>query len=162
MLSARGRPELADFTRHIVARLAQLSDAQALVLDPTSDQSLDKYVPLLVGAYGDNALLRFGTLPQVKLGDGAMQALALCFGELATNSLKYGALRNGIPVDVDGVARGDNVELTWREDTQFETPRPGGRGLQLIERLVETAGGSFNREISEKSMRATMVLPIEN
>lgn len=160
MLSARGRPELAEFTRQIINRLAQLSDVQALFLDPTTAQTIDEYVPLLAGAYGDNALLRFGNLPRVKLGDRAMQALALCFGELATNSLKYGALRNGNPVNIDGVAQNDSVELTWREDTVFEKPRLGGRGLELIKRLVETAGGSFNREIGEKSMRATMILPL--
>lgn len=162
MLSARGTPELESFARQIASRLAQLSDVQALVLDPATEQMLDEYVPMLAGAYGNNALLKFGSLPHVKLGDRAMQALALCFGELATNSLKYGAMRNGNQVRVDGVSHSNNVTLTWLEETAFQDPRSGGRGLRLIERLVETAGGSFKREVGGEMMRATMTLPLEH
>ena len=88
-----------------------------------------------------------------------MQALALCFGELATNSLKYGALRDGRPVRISGSTRDGAIELTWIEETEFGTTRAGSQGLGLIERLVGTAGGTFRREIQPHLMRALIVLP---
>lgn len=160
LLSARGRPDVTEFAQEIVSRLGQLAKVQAMVLDPASDQLLTKYVPMLAGAYGDKGLLQFGELPDAKLGDQAMQALALCFGELATNSLKYGALRDGRPVKIEGTATQGFVELSWYEKTSFNNSRPRGQGLTLIDRLVKTAGGSFQHEIDAQHMRAIMTLPV--
>lgn len=160
MLSARGRPEVSAFANEIAARLGQLASIEALILDPDADKSLAQMVPALAEAYGSNAGLVFGTLPDVQLNDQGMQALALCCGELATNSLKYGALRNGGRVRIDGEMRDGLVELSWCEDTEFGTARPGGQGLRLIERLIGTAGGTFRREIDAGQMRATMTLPL--
>jgi PAS domain S-box-containing protein len=159
MLSARGRPEVSDFASEIATRLGQLASVEALILNPDADKNLAQMVPALAAAYGSNAGLDFGALPEVQLSDQAMQAVALCCGELATNSLKYGALRNGGRVRIDGEARDGHVELSWCEDTDFGTARPGGQGLHLIERLIRTASGTFKREIGPGQMRATMTLP---
>jgi PAS domain S-box-containing protein len=160
ILSARGRPEVSDFANEIAVRLGQLSNVQALILDPEADKSLGQMVVALAGAYGSNAALEFGTLPEVKLSDRGMQALALCCGELATNSLKYGALRNGGRVRIDGETRDGIVELSWCEETEFGAARPEGQGLHLIERLIRTAGGTFRRVIDAGQMRAIMTLPL--
>jgi two-component sensor histidine kinase len=160
MLSARGRAEVSDFASEIATRLGQLASVEALILDPHADKSLAQMVPALAAAYGSNAGLDFGTLPEVQLSDQGMQALALCCGELATNSLKYGALRDGGRVRIDGEARDGFVELSWCEETDFGRARPGGQGFHLIERLIRTAGGTFRREIDPGLMRATMMLPL--
>lgn len=160
MLSARARPEVITFANEIVARLGQLANVQALIVDPAADRRLPNLVRALVGAYGDNAALDFGELPEVSLSDQGMQALSLCYGELATNSLKYGALRNGRRIRIDGMVRDGVVELSWSEDTDFGSVRPGGQGLHLIERLIRTAGGTFLREIEPGRMRTIVTLPI--
>ncbi len=160
LLSARGRSEVTAFANDIVTRLGQLASVQAMVLDPSSDKQLSQIVPALAGAYGGNALLTFGDLPDIKLSDQAMQALALCFGELATNSLKYGALRDGRRVNIDGAAGDGFIELSWREETDFGAARAGGQGLGLIERLIRTAGGSFTRHLDGDYMKAVMTLPV--
>lgn len=116
---------------------------------------------LLTDAYGDAARLEFGDLPDVRLSHQGMQALALCFGELATNSLKYGALREGRPVTIGGRRDDGFVELSWTESTRFGSARPGGQGLGLMERLIGTAGGSFRRDLSEDRMMAVVRLPVE-
>ncbi|KQT35214.1 hypothetical protein ASG29_03635 [Sphingomonas sp. Leaf412] len=159
-LSAAGRPDVAEFAQEIVARLGHLASVQSAILDPASDGSLVRIVPALIQAYGERTALDFGALPDVRLGQQALQALALSFGELATNSLKYGALRHGGRVRIDGVPRDGMVEITWREETRFGAARPDGQGLHLIERLIRTAGGGFRREVDPDGMRATIVLPV--
>ncbi len=160
MLGARDRPEVAEFAQEVVARFNQLSSIQSLILDPQADKRLPQIVRKLGSAYGDGANLEFGHLPEIHLSDQSMQALALCYGELATNSLKYGALRNGGRVRVDGQMIEDKLEISWLEETGFGAARPGGQGLTLIERLIKTAGGSFRREILEAEMRAIVTMPV--
>ena len=89
-----------------------------------------------------------------------MQTLSLCYGELATNSLKYGALRHGGRIYVEGSALAGFVELSWSEDTELGDGRAGGQGLVLIDRLITTAGGSFQREVRTGKMIVTVKLPI--
>jgi len=161
MMQARGRPEIRKFASDVVTRFGQLAAVQASVLDPEADRTIPRIVALLTEAYGDAARLEFGELPDVRLGHQAMQALALCFGELATNSLKYGALRDGRPVRIAGRLADDLVELEWTEETMFGTARPGGQGLGLMERLIGTAGGSFMRQVTDGCMTAFFRLPIE-
>lgn len=160
MLSARGRPEVTAFSNEIVSRFGQLAHVQAQILNPDADTRIAALVPLIAEAYGKSASLQFGDLPDVKVGHRAMQALALCFGELATNSLKYGALRDGKPVRISGAIEKGAIELTWDEDTQFGNVRPGSQGLRLIDRLVGTAGGKFERIIQPHNMRAQITLPL--
>jgi two-component sensor histidine kinase len=160
MMSARGHPEQAAFANDIVTRFAQLTAVQSLILDPQADKDLARIVPALVEAYGGAADLEFGELPDAELGDRAMQAVALCFGELATNSMKYGALCNGQRVRIEGKSADGSIELMWREQTNFGSARPGSQGLALIERLIGTAGGTFRREVDGNEMRAIIRLPL--
>lgn len=161
MMSARGRPEAREFAQGVADRLGQLARVQASVLDPDAERGLPGIVELLTEAYGDAARLEFGDLPDVKLSHRSVQALALCFGELATNSLKYGALRDGRPVTIAGSHDAGTVELSWTEVTDFGEGRPGSQGLGLMERLVGTAGGSFHRRVAAGRMSARVRLPIE-
>lgn len=159
-LSARGRPEAKAFASEVVTRLGQLGAVQAQLLDPSADKSLPHVVQSLGVAYGRGANLDFGDLPDVQLSDTSMQALALCYGELATNSLKYGALREGGRIRVDGKTESGLVELSWSEDTEMGEGRAGGQGLVLIARLIATAGGTLGREVIPGNMTVTVRLPI--
>ncbi|MCW6528917.1 PAS domain-containing protein [Sphingomonas sp. MMSM20] len=158
-IAARSHPECQSFARDINERLAMVAAVQDLLLDPARDKSFAEIVPLLTSAYGGAKVIRFGTLPDVLLGDGAMQALALTFGELATNSLKYGALKNGRSVEVNGAVEGDLLRLIWREPTVFGTPREGGQGLELIDRLIRASGGNVVRETDDGHFTLHLVLP---
>ncbi len=160
-LSTRGRPEVRDFANDLIRRIGHLSDAQALVLDPDADTCLSQVVPALFAAYGDGAGVELGDLPKARLSYAGMQALSLCFGELATNSLKYGALRDGRRIRISGATRDGVIELSWREETDFGTARPGGQGLTLAERLIRTAGGTLDRALDPGEMRTVVRLPGE-
>ncbi|MES2451936.1 MAG: PAS domain-containing protein [Pseudomonadota bacterium] len=160
MLSARSRPEARAFAEDITARFAQLAAVQDLILNPSSTRRFVDIVPLLASAYGDGSLLKFGYLPDVQLNDTAMQALALAFGELATNSLKYGALQQGQTISIEGEVDHGMLQLTWREQTEFGPPREGGQGLGLIEQLVRASRGAFTRQLNRNVFIARLSLPI--
>jgi len=161
MLSARGRPDVQAFADEIVARFSQLTAVQTLILDPTVEKHFSQIVPLLATVYGKGASMEFGELPEAKLSDQSIQALALCFGELATNSLKYGALKHGNPIRIEGALRNESLELTWWEQTEFDEARSGGQGLGLVERLIRTARGQFRREVGADHMLAVINLPVQ-
>lgn len=158
-MSARSRPELQAFAGEIADRFARLSAVQDLILDPSSVKRFSEMVPLLASAFGD-ASLEFGALPEVRLRDAAMQALALTFGELATNSLKYGALKHGHTIKVDGSERDGVLHLTWCEATSFGAARAGGQGMELIDRLIRASGGSFVPEHEDGVFTARISLPV--
>lgn len=162
MIAARSHPECQPFAREIGERLATVATVQDLLLDPARDKSFAEIIPLLTSVYGGGKAIRFGPLPDVLLSDGAMQALALAFGELATNSLKYGALKNGRSVEISGTTDGALLHLTWHEPTVFGASRPGGQGLELIDRLVGASGGRVVRETGDGHLTLRIALPCKS
>jgi two-component sensor histidine kinase len=155
-IAARGKPELQDFTEEVTARLALLGRVQALVLDDASEKSFAQFVTLLGKIYPS---LEIGPLPDVELDDRLMQAIALSFGELATNSLKYGALKRGAAVRICGCIVDDEIELLWKEETVFGQTREGAQGFNLIERIVRASGGRVERDITDREFTARAVFP---
>lgn len=80
-------------------------------------------------------------IPEVRLGDNAVQHLALILGELQTNALKYGALRDDKgQITLSGSMQGRSLCLHWHEDTGREVtpPETTGAGFKLLERLGST------------------------
>ncbi|MEO5865787.1 MAG: PAS domain-containing protein [Sphingomonas sp.] len=158
-ITARGKPELRSFADELVTRFGQLAHVQSMILSPGGNKQLKNVVSELAAVYGDAISLAVNSLGEIHLSDQAMQVLALCFGELATNSMKYGALRDGKQVHVEGRERGRALELVWREETIFGTARDGSQGLDLCQRLATAAGGSFERTVDPGRMQATITLP---
>jgi two-component sensor histidine kinase len=114
---------------------------------------------MVTKAFGDAALFDYSELPRIVLPDGAIQVLALTFGELCTNSLKHGGLRDGRPVKLSGSNDDDSVELVWEEATRFGSPRQGGQGLALMDRMVGVVGGSVTREVGADKLVCRIRLP---
>ena len=159
-MSARGKPEVQEFAADITQRFAQLSNVQGYILDPGASKKFAEIVPMLAAAYGDGAQLEFGVIPNIEFDDSALQALALCFGELCTNSLKYGALANGAKVKVDAEVEHDLCTLVWSEQTEFKGQRDGAQGLALIDRIVRSSGGRVVRTINGPNLTVRISLPL--
>ena len=156
-MAARGKSEFQDFAGEISSRFAQLGRVQELILDPTAKKTFKQIMTLLGDVYGH---LEIGPLPEVELDDRLMQAIALAFGELATNSLKYGALKHGATVQVSGSIADDGLELIWREETVFGQARDGGQGLNLIDRIVQASGGRIERRVEGGQFVAKATFPL--
>jgi two-component sensor histidine kinase len=107
--------------------------------------------------------------PPVALPANSVQMLALALHELATNAVKYGALRQpaGRLVVTWGVeGDGRRVALEWRESgvpmAQGDLPNRKGYGSELIEHALPYQLGAETRlEFGADGVRCAIVVPIE-
>lgn len=101
------------------------------------------------------------SVPRMGAGEAAATTLALVVHELATNSLKYGAL--SVPtgtLDVSSPANEDAVVLTWTErgGPPVTAPTgPGGYGSRLLKRaMTQQLDGSIEREWDKAGVVVTL------
>ncbi|TBW40847.1 histidine kinase [Siculibacillus lacustris] len=88
------------------------------------------------------------SVPRLEVGETAATNLALVVHELATNSIKYGALSTKTgTLDVSCVEQdGEAVVAIWTErggPPVAESPTPGGFGSKLLARSMAGLGGSL-------------------
>jgi two-component sensor histidine kinase len=83
------------------------------------------------------------SVPRTGVGEKAATSLALIVHELATNSVKYGALsvETGT-LDVSGSMEEELVTITWTErgGPTVEAPRTKGYGSKLVQGTVAGLG----------------------
>ena len=141
-LLARHSDSAAEMAGKFENKLIALAQAQDLLTvhreEPiTAGDALTQ----VLGASGAGESIEVLRIPEVRLGDDAVQQLALILGELQTNSLKYGALRDEAgKITLSGQMQGRTLCLHWHEDTGREMAAPdhSGSGLKLLERLGST------------------------
>ncbi len=141
----------ADLTQRLIA----LGEAHELVrptlLNERKAANLDELFAVLLGAYDDK-----GTIgdriqvraPEMLVGEGSITTLALVVHELATNSLKYGALgRASGTVVVSCTEDGDEAIIVWTETGGPPVAAVRGQpgfGSKLVHRsIVRQLGGSI-------------------
>lgn len=130
-------------------RLQALAKANSLVR-PSFNSAVQSKVPEL-SQLVETVLRPYGVPAldgePVRLGERAVQSLALVFHELATNSAKYGALSaiDG-KVCVSWRVTDGRVSLVWREQggPQATSPNSEGFGSILIRNTVASFGGSIS------------------
>ena len=116
-------------------RAAQLGDLLGTLLEPYAAQSETKRVLI--------------STPPLLVGEKSATALSLVVHELATNSIKYGALSNANGVlDVECSADGGEVQIIWTESGGPLTSKPSGRtgfGTKLVvSSLSDQLGGTIS------------------
>ncbi len=147
-MSARDEPAHRDFAQGLEQRFQGLAVAQGRLLDAAGgSERLPLLMDALLEAFGAANAVTVGELPDVALSERAARATALVLGELCTNSLKYGALRNGGAIRLDGTLNDGRVVLDWRETAQA---RPGaakdaggGSGFSIIRKMLQAHGGDL-------------------
>jgi two-component sensor histidine kinase len=97
------------------------------------------------------------------VGEAAATTLALVVHELATNSLKYGAL--SVPtgtLDVSATERDQNLALVWTErgGPPVSPPSgPGGYGSRLLDRAIrQQLDGSVDRVWDEAGVMVNLTM----
>lgn len=115
-------------------RSALLGDLLSVLLSPYED----------LGAFSGRIRV---AVPRMGVGDAAATTLSLIIHELATNSLKYGALSTDTgTLDLSGNSLGQDLELTWTErgGPQVEAPAAAeGYGSKLVRRSISGLGGTI-------------------
>ena len=95
-------------------------------------------------------------VPRMGIGEQSATTLALVVHELATNSLKYGALSVGTGIlDISGTVDDDQVVVVWTErgGPSVDAKRGEGYGSKLLNRSVAgQLGGSIATEWSEEGV----------
>ncbi|SIQ01826.1 Two-component sensor histidine kinase, contains HisKA and HATPase domains [Rhizobium sp. RU33A] len=105
-------------------------------------------------------------VPRMGIGEKAATSLALVIHELATNSLKYGALSSeqGL-LDISGSTVEENVELLWSEQGGPEIPSRSaeGYGSKLLHRTVSGhLGGSIAHEWTAGGVVVTLTMRVSD
>ena len=128
-------------------RAALLGDLLTILLAPYDD----------MGAFSGRIRV---SVPRMGVGEAAATTLALVLHELATNSLKYGALSVAAgTLDVSSAPTESEAIIIWTErgGPPVVAPEgPGGFGSKLIVRSLAQIGGSIDREWQKDGVVITM------
>jgi two-component sensor histidine kinase len=130
------------------AKAALLGDLLTVLLAPYDD----------LGAFSGRIRV---SVPRMGVGEAAATTLALVLHELATNSLKYGALSaEAGTLDVSGTLDDEQVVIVWTErgGPPVATPvSPGGYGSKLATRsMARQLGGSLDYNWDQEGVIVTL------
>jgi two-component sensor histidine kinase len=142
-ISSRSATTAAEMAKDLTNRLASLGRAHDLVRPLPGHQGkaalLGDLIVVLLSPYEDmgafSGRIRVA-VPRMGVGEGAATTLALVMHELATNSVKYGALSSDEgTLDVAGSLEGDDLKIVWMERGGPSIERPAttnGYGSRLV------------------------------
>lgn len=169
-ITSRTTSSTEDMARELIQRLTALGRAHDLVRPLPNGQGsaalLGDLLSILLAPYDDlgafSGRIRVA-VERMGVGMAAATSLAMVVHELATNSLKYGALSSDAgTLDVSTQANGDTICLIWMErgGPAVEAPPEGeGFGSMLVQRsLSRQLGGTIGREWSAEGLVATIRL----
>ncbi|KAB8122904.1 PAS domain-containing protein [Komagataeibacter medellinensis] len=151
--------------REKLGALSRASDAVFSGIDSGAcdmgRSDLETLVRSVLRPYGDQCLIGGG---QASIPRKIMTTFALFLHELATNSVKYGALStDGGDVTIRWKTDGNMLDLTWTETggPKISTsPERRGFGSAMVDRIVQSAGGRINRMWRVEGLVANLHLPI--
>lgn len=167
-ITSRSTETKEDMARDLTHRLAALGRAHDLVR-PVPGQAADgallgDLLSVLLNPYDDlgafSGRIRVAT-PRMRIGEAAATSLALVIHELATNSVKYGALSASAGLlDVACTVQKDDAVIVWteRDGPPVETPtKASGYGGGLLDRIVvRQLRGSVEYQWPKEGMIATL------
>lgn len=169
--SAETSESVEEYASHLEGRISALARAQsALTRSPDSVIDLQNLVLDELVAHGTrsagNVVLEG---PDVMLGGKAAETLSLAFHELATNSLKYGALSSSdgrieVKWAVQPNAGSPQLNIRWQEKNGVDghaAPKRRGFGSELIERTVPyELGGSAALRVHGGETTCSISIPL--
>ncbi|MEN2786272.1 sensor histidine kinase [Sphingomonas qilianensis] len=167
-ITSRSSPNSEDMARELIGRLTALGRAHDLVRPTSAGEDaaalLGDLLSILLAPYDDLGAFKGRirvAVERTAVGESAATGMALVIHELATNSMKYGALSQPTgTLDVTSVAEPDHIVLTWveRGGPTVEAPSsPTGFGSQLVKRSVSgQLGGSIDYDWSDGGLIVTL------
>ena len=98
------------------------------------------------------------------LGPNDVTSIALFLHELATNSVKYGALgADQGKVAIGWTTHSDLIQLTWVERDGpkiMQPPVHQGFGTTMVDRVIHSANGKVERSWSPDGLSVTLSFPV--
>lgn len=169
-VSARSSGSTEEMAEELTGRLMALGRAHDLVRPLPGGQGdaalLGDLVSILLAPYDDLGAFKGRVRVAVErlgVGERASTGLALVLHELATNSMKYGALSEPTgTIDVSSTTEQSQICLKWLERGGPSVEKPEGAlgyGSKLVQRTVTgQLGGSIEHEWSEGGLIVTLRL----
>jgi len=171
-ITSRSTKTTQDMARELTQRLTALGRAHDLVRPLPGKEGkaalLGDLISVLLAPYDDlgafSGRIRV-SVPRMGVGEGSANTLALVLHELATNSLKYGALSSAAGLLDVSCASEDDLVIVWTErggPAVLSPSGPPGYGSKLVSRVMtDQLGGSINREWSAEGAIITLRLDKE-
>jgi two-component sensor histidine kinase len=167
-ISLRSTRTIEEMAKDLTQRLSALGRAHDLVRPlPGSEGKaalLGDLLSILLAPYDETEAFASRirvAVPRMGIGEATATTLAMAIHELATNSVKHGAL--SVPegtLDVSGACEGGHLVLTWAEDGGPEvegTPEMRGFGSQLISRsLAQQFDGALTYDWQRSGLVVTL------
>jgi len=169
-MSAKSTATAREMADMLTGRLSALGRAHDLVRPLPGNQGhaalLGDLLSILLSPYEDmgafSGRIRVA-VPRMGIGEASATSLALIIHELATNSLKYGALSAETgTLDLSGSSDGQGLELVWTErgGPSVEPPKDeAGYGGRLVNRSVSGhLGGTIQYDWNEEGVSIVLKL----
>ena len=169
-ITSRSTATTTDMARELSQRLTALGRAHDLVRPLPGGQGkaalLGDLLSVLLAPYDDlgafSGRIRVA-VERMGVGEVAATSLALVVHELATNSLKYGALSaEAGTLDVSSTSEGGEISVVWMEQggpAVISLPERAGFGSKLVDLSVSRQlGGSIDYDWSKGGLTATLRL----
>jgi two-component sensor histidine kinase len=168
-ITSRSTTTTDDMARELTLRLTALGRAHDLVRSvpgqtEAASALLGDLLTVLLAPYDDlgafSGRIRV-SVPRMRVGESSTTIVAMIVHELATNSLKHGALSidTGL-LDVSCSARDEAVTIVWSESggPKVSVPTgPGGYGSLLVDRSVTRhLRGSIHYDWAEEGVVVTL------
>ena len=167
-LTGRSASSVVQMTRELTERLTALGRAHDIVRPLPGEQGkaalLGDLLSVLLTPYDEKAAFSGRirvSVPRMGIGEQAASTLAMVIHELATNSVKYGALScaEGF-LDVSSRTGGDRICLIWAETGGPSIERPPeltGFGSRLIARSISSQlAGALTYDWQESGLVVTI------
>jgi two-component sensor histidine kinase len=171
-LTSRSSTNVQEMAQELTARLTALGRAHDLVRPLPGHQGraalLGDLIAVLLAPYDDSGAFSGRirvAVPRMGIGEQAATTLALVIHELATNSLKYGALSvdTGM-LDISGATSDTEICIAWTErgGPSVKPPESEGYGSKLLRRSVAgQLGGTLKTDWSVEGIAVTLTLNAE-
>lgn len=167
-LTGRSASSVEQMTGELTERLTALGRAHDVVRPLPGEQGkaalLGDLLSVLLAPYDETAAFSGRirvSVPRMGIGERTASTLAMLIHELATNSVKYGALSCAAGfLDISSRAEGDRIDLIWAESGGpliVGRPQLTGFGSKLIARTVSNQlGGQLTYDWQENGLVVTI------
>jgi two-component sensor histidine kinase len=171
-ITSRSATSAPDMARELTHRLAALGRAHDLVRPVPGEAAggalLGDLIAVLLAPYDDmgafSGRIRI-SVPRMAVGEGAATTLSMVLHELATNSVKYGALSTPAGLlDVSCDTPGEEITVVWTESGGPEVMPPTlaeGFGSRLLRRSMLDLGGAIALNFLKDGLVATLTMSAE-
>ncbi|MCP1199732.1 PAS domain-containing protein [Notoacmeibacter sp. MSK16QG-6] len=169
-LSSRGETDVATVIERIEQRVAALGRAHSVAIgseasDEDSSSNLRNMIDTILSPYPNKTISQIDIDgPPTSLPAAAVTPLALTLHELATNSVKYGALgdQDG-RLSVKWSNNGSQLSIVWSERPVEPVAAPNGdklgTGSRIIGAVLHGIGGEIAYDWKVEGLVATITVP---